>query len=236
MKRTTMVELLLVAAMFGMTLLLSSCQPVPENRLGFEEDETEILIALCLDTTGSFEHQMLGTRGEEGKGYRTFVKILDRFHRDHQRSKNRLVVTRIYGSKKCILIDAEPDSFTQRFPAAESFKDFLLQKPDPGGSRVYDSLRDTVDYMILQHRNAKKLKSMLLVFSDMDDNVRDSAQSKDLLIAALRAYAKAGGLVGIYGCELNTVPEWSRILDDCTFKNFVVEPDIKDNPKLPVLD
>lgn len=212
--------------------------PVPENRLGFEDDETEILLTLCLDTTGSFEEQLLGKRGEEGKGYRTFVQILDRFQRAHQQSKNRLVVTRIYGSRKSILIDAEPDTFAQQFPDSKSFKDFLLTKPDPGGSRVYDSLRDTIDYMVLQHEGAKKMKSMILIFSDMDDNVRDSANSKQLLVESLRAYAKLDGVIGIYGCELNTVPEWSRILSGAGFKagRYVVEPDIKQNPKLPVLD
>lgn len=230
MKRFTRTTLLTLVA------LPLGCQPAPENRLGFEEDETEILIAFCLDTSGSFEEQLLGRRGEEGPGYRTFRQILDRFHRDHQQTKNRLIVTRIYGSKKAILLDAQPDAFAQRFPSSESFKECLLAQPDPGGSRVYDSLRDTVDYLVLQHKHARRLKSMLLVFSDMDDNVRESERSKDLLIGALKTYAKTGGLVGIYGCELNAVPEWGRILDEARFKSFVVEPDVKDNPKLPVLD
>jgi hypothetical protein len=63
-----------------------------------------------------------------------------------------------------------------------------------------------------------------------------SPNAKDVLIESLRSYARVGGVIGIYGCEISTVPEWSRILDQAGFKNFVVEPDIKENPKLPVLD
>lgn len=217
-------------------LLLPSCQPVPESRVGFEQDETELLVTVCLDTTGSFEHQLFGAGGEEGKVWTTFLQILDRFFRERQLSKDRLVVTRIYGDKKAILLDAQPQTFQRRFKDAAAFKAYLLGQPDPGGSRVYDSLRDTVDYLVLQHKNAPKLKSLLLVMSDMDDNVRESEKSKDLLIDSLKTYAKTGGLVGIYGCELSSVPEWSRVLDQAGFKSYVVEPDIKDNPKLPVLE
>jgi hypothetical protein len=145
-------------------------------------------------------------------------------------------LTRIAGSKKAILLDAEPQGFQRRFPDAETFRKFILSQPDPGGSRVYDSLRDTLDYMVLQHRNARRVKSMVLAFTDMDDNRPDGPQSKELLIDSLKAYARVGGVIGIYGCELSTVPEWSRILENAGFKNYVVEPDVRENPKLPIFD
>lgn len=218
------------------TVLVPACQPLPENRLGFEPEEAELLLAICLDRSGSFEQEMIGTDGHEGKAYRTFLAVRDRFFRDRQQSKDRLILSQICGSEKAILLDAEPKSFHERFPDAAAFRTFLQSQPDPGGSRVYLSLRDTVDYLTLQHRNASKLKSMALIFTDMEDNVGDSAQSKQLLTDSLKAYAKAGGLVGIYGCELSTVPEWSRVLQQCGFRDFVVESGIRENPKLPVLD
>jgi hypothetical protein len=207
--------------------------------VGFADEEAELMLNCCLDITGSFEQQMLGTdNNQEGKAFKTFLAVKDRFFHDRQQSKDRFIITRISGSKKALLLDAVPQSFQERFPDAGSFRKFILNTPDPGGSRVYDSLRDSIDYMILQHRNAPKLKSMVLIWSDMDDNRPDFGpeKSKQMLIESLRQYAQLGGSIGIYGCEIATVPEWSRILQDSGIKRFIVEANIRDNPKLPIFD
>lgn len=227
------------AVLYAMFLGLIGCQPVPEKEIGFPGEEAELVLCCCLDITGSFERQMLGNgKGQEGKGFKTFLAVKDRYFHGRQQSKDRFIITRISGSKKALLLDAVPQSFEERFPDAASFRNFILSFPDPGGSRVYDSLinRDSLDYMILQHRDAPKLKSLLLIWSDMDDNLPDSPQSKQLLIQSLREYAQVGGSIGIYGCEISVVPEWSRILKDVGFKRYIVESNIRDNPKLPVFD
>lgn len=216
--------------------LTPGCQPAGENRVSFEEDEAELVLNCCLDVTGSFEQEMLGADGHDGKAFKTFLAVRDRFFRDRQQSKDRFLLTRISGSKKALLLDSVPQSFHERFPDADSFRHFILSQPDPGGSRVYDSLRDSLDYMVLQHQNSRKLKSMVLVWSDMDDNRPDTPDAKEKLIESLKAYARVGGVIGLYGCELSFVPEWSRILRDAGFKHFVVEPDIRENPKLPVFE
>jgi hypothetical protein len=215
--------------------ILLGCQPVIERQLAFEEEAAEVMINCVLDVTGSFLEEMFGDSRHEGKAFKTFLQVNDRFFRDRQDgSKDRFIVTRISGSKKALLIDAEPHAFHQRFPSAESFKEFVLSQPDPGGSRVYDSLRDTMDYMILQHRSARKLKSMVLAWTDMDNNRSDSPRSKELLIQSLKAYAAVGGAIGLYGVEVSVVPEWSRVLADAGFKQYVIEPDVRENPKLPL--
>jgi hypothetical protein len=222
-----------------LTLGLAGCQQAPEPDVDFDPEAAELMLNCCLDITGSFEQQMLGSgSGQEGKAFKTFLAVKDRFFHDRQQSKDRFIITRIAGSKKALLLDTVPQSFQERFPDAEAFRKFILSTPDPGGSRVYDSLRDSIDYMIMQHRNAPKLKSMILIWSDMDDNRPDFGpeKSKQMLIESLRRYAQLGGSIGIYGCEIGTVPEWSRILQDAGFKRCIIEPDIRDNPKLPIFD
>jgi hypothetical protein len=207
--------------------------------MSFAEEEANLMLACCLDTSGSFKLLMLGTAsGQEGMAFKTFCRVCDRYFTGREQSKDRLIITQISGSKKAILLDVIPRSFQERFPDAKSFRDYILSVPDPGGSRVYDSLRDTLDYMILQHRNAPKLKSMVLVLSDMDDNLPDHGpeKSKQMLIDSLREYAALGGAIGIYGCEISTVPEWSRLLKDVGIKHYTVSPDIRDNPKLPTFE
>jgi hypothetical protein len=223
-------------ALFLLLTVLTGCQPAPENRVGFEEDEAELMVNCLLDVTGSFEKEMLGADGRDGRAFKTFLAVRDRFFRDRRLSKDRFLVTRISGSKKALLLDAVPQSFEERFPDAESFRRFILSQPDPGGSRVYDSLRDALDYMVLQHQSSRKLKSAVLAWTDMDDNRPDGPDSKQKLVESLRGYARVGGVIGIYGCELASVPEWSRVLADAGFKSYVIEPDIRENPRLPVFD
>lgn len=220
-------------------LSLAGCQQAPEPEMTFGQEEADLMLNCCLDVTGSFQQEMLGTdNGQEGRAFKTFLRVRDRFFKDREQSKDRFIITRIAGSKKALLLDAIPQSFQERFPDAKSFRNFILSVPDPGGSRVYDSLRDSIDYMILQHRNAPKLKSMILIWSDMDDNRPDFGpeKSKQMLIDSLREYAALGGTIGIYGCELSAAPEWGRLLKDCNFRHFIVEADIRDNPKLPIFE
>jgi hypothetical protein len=165
------------------------------------------------------------------------LEVHDRFFRSRQAdSKDRFILTRISGSKRSIILDAEPQSFQERFPNPDTLRQYILSLPDPGGSRVFDSLKDSADYLVLQHKNNRKLKSVLLAWTDLDNNVSDGPNSKEQLVESLREYAHVGGHVAFYGVLLDYVPEWSRILKDCGFKSYVIEPDVRENFKLPVLD
>src|SRR5579885_1386291 len=96
-----------VALLLAMLLLVTpACQPVAENqRVSFDEDEAELIVNVCLDVTGSFEPMMFGADGQDGKAFKTFLQIHDRFFRNRrQDSKDRLILTRISGSKRAVLL------------------------------------------------------------------------------------------------------------------------------------
>ena len=81
------------AGILLIALGLAGCQAVPETQVAFAEDEAELMLNCCLDITGSFERQMLGTgNGQEGKAFKTFLMVRDRFFKDREQSKDRFVV------------------------------------------------------------------------------------------------------------------------------------------------
>src|SRR5438876_3144945 len=104
-----------------------------------------------------------------------------------------MILSQISAKQNALLWDGKPRSFARDFPTPQAFREFLQKRSDPNGSRVYSALADSIEYLLLQHENNPKLKSAVLVFSDMEDNGPE-ANSKERLIDALKAYGKKGGV------------------------------------------
>ena len=57
----------------------------------------------------------------------------------------------------------------KQFGTAKAFRDYLMQRADPAGSRVHDAVADTVNYVADYPGVAEgRTKSAVVVLSDMD--------------------------------------------------------------------
>src|SRR4051812_4908696 len=82
----------LVVGLIFIILLLSlvGCAARDDTATAFEEDEAEHVLAFVLDISGSFQTEMLGGDGKEGRAFRHFAAIKDEFFKDRQMSKDRI--------------------------------------------------------------------------------------------------------------------------------------------------
>lgn len=215
------------------SVVLASCQARQDSAESpFAEEGTEHVLACVLDLSGSYYGMVLG---DDGRAYQQFVRIKDAYFRDRVAGGDRMILSQISAKESAILWDGKPRAFVREFPTPQSFKEFLKQRSNPAGSRVYSSIADTVDYVVMQHENNPHLKSAVLIYSDMEDNFPD-VNSKQRLIDSLKAYGKKQGVVGMYWVTPSLVPTWTAVLRDAGLKHYKIEPEFRIDPALPTFD
>jgi hypothetical protein len=226
-------RLVLVLAVMTVPLLCISCQTRQENlESPFAEEDTEHVLACVLDLSLSYRDQLLG---DDGRAYQQFTRIKDAYFRDRVGGGDRMILSQISAKEAALLWDGKPRSFVRDFPTPQSFKLFLQKRSDPNGSRVYGSMADSIEYLLMLHDNNPKLKSAVLVFSDMEDTF-PQGQDKERLLDALKAYGKRRGVVGMYWVSPPLIPEWTRHLRDAGLKHYKIEPEFRADPALPTFD
>jgi hypothetical protein len=211
----------------------SGCEPRHEEHVSpLVEQETEYALAILLDLSGSYADLMT----KDGKAYRFSLRVADKYLRRLD-SSDRLIITQLSATEKALLWDGSPIALRRSFPTANAFRDFLLSKSDPAGSRVHDGIADTLDYLLASPSVASgKTRSAVFVLSDFVDTAPDSEKSKERLLKSLAAYGRAGGTVGFYWVDQSLVLDWRRHLNDAGIQHFVVESEIVADPPLPNIE
>lgn len=197
--------------------------------LGREDADTMIVIAV--DLSGSFADRM--TR--DGKGYEFTMRVVDNYFRNSVGTKNRIIIVQLSApDRQPLLWDGTPIELRRDFPSAVEFRDFLLKKSHPAGSRIHDGVADALDYVLSDAGVAKgKTRSALFVLSDFDDNAPNPMKSEQRLVQGLNAFGKKNGVVGFYFLEQPKVPIWRQHLQQSGVKNWVCESEIVASPPLP---
>lgn len=232
-----MFALRLFAVLLASILLLTGCtkhsdqDDATQITLGREDADTMIVIAV--DLSGSFAERM--TR--DGKGYEFTMRVADNYFRNSIGSKNRIIIAQLSATDRALLWDGTPIELRREFPSATEFRDFLLKKSHPAGSRIHDGVADALDYVLSDPGVAKgKTRSALFVLSDFDDNAPDPASSEQRLAQGLNAFAAKNGVVGFYFLDHPKVPRWRQHLQQSGIKNWVCESEIVAYPPLPTFE
>lgn len=219
------------------TIVLLGCEKrSTEEASPLPDQDYEYVLAVVIDMSGSFADQM---KAEDGKAYRFFLQLVDRYFRNRVGANDRLILTQLSGagSKRALLWDGQPRALQQDFPDAKTFHAFLLKNADPSGSRVHDAIADTLDYLVAYPGVASgKSRSALFVLSDMLENSAHPEQAKDRALQALATYGRLRGVVGLYWVEHSLVPSWRTHLREAGLKSYVVESDIVSRPQLPTFE
>ncbi|MCA9077359.1 MAG: hypothetical protein KDA93_20195 [Planctomycetaceae bacterium] len=213
-------------------LLLCGCEARRQsqsNSSTFAHQESQYVLTVLLDMSGSFQHEMT----DGGKAHRFNMRIIDRYFRDRLGNNDQLVIAQISGESRTLLWQGTPLQLRKDFPSATAFGEFLKSKSDPHGSLVHDAIASTVDY-ILADPNVSNgtAKSALFVLSDLADT-SSSPESKERALQSLAAYGQAGGVVGLYYVDQSLVPEWRTNLRLAGVQESCVEADIVGTPNLP---
>lgn len=222
-------------SLLGFCCLLLSvvCGCAPRRQVEatpLRNDESEYVLAILLDLSGSFAHLM----AEDGKAYDFALIVMDRYFRDRIGTNDKMIIAQVSGTDRALLWEGTPLDLRREFPSADAFRDFLLSKADPGGSLVHEGLARTVEYVTSDPQVASgKAKSAIFVLSDMLDNGPDGRESQERAARALAAYSQKGGVVGLYYVDQSLVAQWRQILRDAKIPDYCVECEIVGKPPLP---
>lgn len=197
----------------------------------FATPETDYVVMLVIDLSGSFAHQM----AEEGKGYEFALKIYDRFFRDRiGNEKDKLIIAQLSGSHRSLLWQGKPIELRQQFPSASDFRDFLRTKMDPRGSVIHDGIAQAVEYITSDPTLiTPNTKSAVFVLSDLLDNGANPEKSGPRVSRALAEYGRKNGVVGLYYVDQDLVQPWRQLLQTSGVRDYRVECVINANPELP---
>ncbi len=214
-------------------VLFCGCEPrrqsPADSSSTFAHQESQYVLTVLLDMSGSFQHEMT----DGGKAHRFNMRIIDRYFRERLGSNDQLIIAQISGDSRSLLWQGTPLQLRKDFPSATAFGEFLRSKTNPQGSLVHDAIASTVDYILADPNvSSGTAKSALFVLSDLADTA-SSPESKERALQSLAAYGQAGGVVGLYYVDQSLVPEWRTNLRLAGIQESCVEADIVGTPTLP---
>ena len=204
--------------------------PPPKETSIVQVDQSQYIVMLVLDLSGSFEQQMT----DGGQAWTFAGMALDRYFRDRRENRHdRFIIAQVSGTTKSLLWEGTPEHFRRDF-TGESFREFLKEKADPNGSKVYDGVSHALGYFnrIPNVRNGAA-KSAVLILSDLMDNGPDKEAAEKRFLTSITDFDKLGGVGGIWYCDQDEYMKWRPALDNAGLDDFIIECDFKGHPTLP---
>jgi len=217
----------------GLALLLMGCQKRIEQREGvFQTEDNEYVLTILLDMSGSFR----GMMAEDGKAWSFVSQVIDKYFRDRIGRNDKLILAQLSANDRSLLWSGTPLQLRQEFSSGAAFRDWLVAKSDPRGSRVHEGIVQTVEYTLTDPMVADgKAKSAVFILSDMVDNASGGEGAREQAVNALAQVGKSGGVIGLYYVDVQLCSLWNRLLRDAGVpaNNLHIEADIVGRPVLP---
>jgi hypothetical protein len=122
----------------------------------------------------------------------------------------------------------------KQFSNQEEFREFLLSKSDPQGSRINEGIANALEY-VANHQSVRSngASSALFVLSDMMDNDPDGDEQMKRAEKSLVDFADAGGVVGLYYVHQSKLVEWRRRIESAGIHDYRIQCEIVSTPDLP---
>jgi hypothetical protein len=197
--------------------------------LGERDDERVMM--LVFDLSPSFMDKIVKT----GEGYTFAMNAVSRYFRGSAGSQERLVIAQLSGTDKSLVWEGKPMDLRKQFPTPESFRDYLVSKADPSGSKIYRGLRLALQYLFSDPRvHGGQTKAVVLVLSPMNDKENyPDPQEKGYLNHEICELGWRQGAIGFYFVDQHNVVQWRESLLVWGVKNSVVESEVVGKPQLP---
>lgn len=225
---------LLVSFLFALATLTGCSPPPPKQDSVFQRTETEAVLLVGVDISGSFFHKVFGP---DAKVFNILGISLERFMQAHPGAEARIVIFQIGADVKelpPLLFDGTVHDFRRECGSPDAFKQFVLSHASTAGSRIFASMADAFNYLVNMYPGKERLVS--LVFTDGEDNVK-TAESARMLELALQQYGRRGGALGIYGLTQGIyMNEMIRMVKMSGIKNPMLAHDFNRTPPLPDWD
>lgn len=215
------------------TALTGGCQRRERESSPFAQEETEQVLVLVFDLSSSFSERMR----PGGPALEFALKTIDQYFRTRIGTQDKIVLAQLSASGQPLLFEGTPQELRKKFSDATAFYEYLQSQAKPGGSRVYDGVRRTVEYLQkIQQTKYPSAKGMLLVLSDMEDSNAENKAAGRAMLQALADYGAGGATLGFYFVSPAVGPYLDQHLRELGVTNFRVESSIVTAPLVPTID
>ena len=212
------------------------CTPATQEQAGepaaspFNREPYDHVLILAVDESESFKDLMK----PGGKGIEFANAAVEKYLSDRAGQNDYLVVTSMCGNFQSILWAGSPHTLREEFADIGVWAELLQRKADAKGSRIWDGLSDSLE-MVMSDPTMwnSHTRVAVIAITDMQNNLVDNYTSQQRLETALKAFAKGGGVIGMYFVETQETIRWRQKLPTMGFKDFVVSPAAESKPHLP---
>lgn len=218
----------------SLTCCVVGCEPFIESEgpvTPLKLPKREYVLALALDASGSFIEEVLGS---EGRAYNFMMQAANRLFQDRMGQHDRILIAQLSANARPLLWEGPPRSLKREFGSGKVLQEFILQRADPNGSRLYAGTEKTLNYIYrLPGVSENEISVCVLVLSDMLDNSDTSADDRKRMIAALSQFKDLKAAFGYYFVDIERLEDTRQCLMDAGLDGRFVEPGIVDDPPLP---
>jgi hypothetical protein len=189
------------------------------------------VLAFVVDTSGSFLPMLFG--GDQ-KGYRFFLKTSELFFRNRMGPRDRILISQLSADSRTLLWEGLPRSLRRDFATSDTLRQFIEQRSNPAGSRVYASVADTLDYLYgLPGVSDGRTQICVIVLTDFLDNSPTQQQDRQRMVESLKRFGQTNASVGFYWVDQYCLQDCRQCLADSGLRNYAVETDVVRDPTLP---
>jgi hypothetical protein len=200
----------------------------PESPLA--RDQYDYVLLIAVDKSTSFVDLMK----PGGRAFEFMNKTISSYFHHRISNNDYLIVSVLSGSRQSIVWTGAPGAIRADFTKMSDFGEFLDQKSDAAGSRIWDGLADCLDLAMSDPTIWNpRTRVIMIALTDMECNLVDNYTSEQRLLTAFKKFADHGGQVGLYFVGQRETFEWRTKLRECGFKNPIVEPATTTQPPLP---
>lgn len=204
------------------------CAPAPQEEFSaaktLNPDEQRMVLVVGLDVSGSFRSFLFNG---EGRAFKYTRNSLAKYFQANAGENARVVLVQLgEPGKAAIIFEGSPKTFRREFPDAETFKKFVLGRSGGGGSRLFLSMAESLEYVMDQY-SEPGTRHLAMFMTDMIDTEGDP---NGRLVKALTKYHQRGGGVGLYWIDDAAVEEVKRIWAAAQVKGFQIRRFVSDPP------
>lgn len=227
-------KLVLMAVVLACVLANGCNMPPPPRDSAFEQSEpTEAVLVLGVDISGSFLNQVFGP---DGRAYGIALAAIQRYLDAYSGTDARIVLMSIGGERKDPLLwSGNPQAFRSEFASGDALKQFILTHSDGGGSRVYLSVAEALDYAMAAFPPDKTGKPRItaIILTDWENNIGGEEAAR-AVERSLAAFGRRGGTaLGIYGLTTAGTREAVPMVQRSGIKRYKLTAGFDRSPDLP---
>lgn len=188
------------------------------------------VLILSVDKSGSFYDLMK----PGGKGLELANNTITHYFQNRLGNNDYLVVSQLSANRQSLLWQGSPRQLRSEFGNIGEWAEFVDKKSNSAGSRVWDGISDSLEIVMTDPSmwNAHT-KVAYVGLTDMENNMVDNYTSEQRLMRNLKAFAKKGCVIGLYFVGTQETILWRQKLQECGFKDFVVEPATSAKARFP---